>query len=198
MLDLSETSVPSQSTTEWYVRLHTSFGWWSLLLFLSLGIFLEALHGFKVDWYLDVGNESRRLLWRLAHAHGTFLGLVHIAFTVAVRNSPAENLLWRTIASRCLIGASIAVPGGFFLGGLTAIQGDPGLGILVLPLGAAMLWTGVLVTALRWPAGKTAKQDSGSHRRKEATRQGGGNRETGAGRRKGKKDERRKGEKEKR
>ena len=61
------------------------FGWWSLLLFLTLGIVLEAMHGFKVGWHLDVGNEARRLLWTLAHAHGTLLALIHIGFALTVR-----------------------------------------------------------------------------------------------------------------
>jgi len=52
---------------------HLLWGWWGLLVFLSLGIILEALHGFKVGAYLDVGNETRRLMWTLAHAHGTML-----------------------------------------------------------------------------------------------------------------------------
>ena len=55
------------------------FGWWSLLVFLSLGGVLETLHGFKVGWYVDVGNETRRLMFTLAHAHGTLLALVNIA-----------------------------------------------------------------------------------------------------------------------
>ena len=38
-------------------RHHLRFGWWSLLVFLSLGIALETLHGFKIGWYLDVANE---------------------------------------------------------------------------------------------------------------------------------------------
>src|SRR4051794_6786004 len=63
-----------------YVRSHLRFGWWSLLLFLTLGMVLEGLHGFKVAWYLNVSTQTRRLLWTLAHAHGTALGLVHIAF----------------------------------------------------------------------------------------------------------------------
>ncbi len=54
------------------------FGWWSLLVFLSLGAVLEALHGFKIGWYVDVGNETRRLMFTLAHAHGTLLALVNI------------------------------------------------------------------------------------------------------------------------
>src|SRR5207302_5676038 len=54
------------------------FGWWSLLVFLSLGGLLETLHGFKIGWYVDVGNEMRRLMFTLAHAHGTALALVNL------------------------------------------------------------------------------------------------------------------------
>ena len=53
------------------------FGWWSLLVFLCVGAVLEALHGFKIGWYVDVGNETRRLMFTLAHAHGTLLALVN-------------------------------------------------------------------------------------------------------------------------
>jgi hypothetical protein len=154
-----------------YVRLHGNFGWWSLLLFVSLGIVLESLHGFKVAWYLNVGEETRRLLWRLAHAHGTFLGLIHIAFTVAVKDRSLRPVA-RKVASRCLIGASVALPGGFFLGGTTIYRGDPGLGIVLLPFGAAMLWVAILLTALgRTPplpaaAEATAPQKLGRKQRK--------------------------------
>jgi hypothetical protein len=55
------------------------FGWWSLLIFLSLGGGLEILHGFKIGWYVDVANDMRRLMFTLAHAHGTALALVNIA-----------------------------------------------------------------------------------------------------------------------
>src|SRR4029453_17125205 len=44
---------------------HVRFGWTSLFVFVVLGAVLEGLHGFKVDWYLRVGNEARRFLWRL-------------------------------------------------------------------------------------------------------------------------------------
>ncbi|HEY8174006.1 MAG TPA: hypothetical protein VIH21_13040, partial [Dehalococcoidia bacterium] len=60
-----------------YARRHLRFGWWSLFVFATLGLTLEALHGFKVRAYLDVSNDTRRLMWTLAHAHGTLLGLVH-------------------------------------------------------------------------------------------------------------------------
>ena len=57
---------------------HLKWGWWGLLVFLSMGILLEMLHGFKVGAYLDVPNTTRRMMWTLAHAHGTLLSLVHI------------------------------------------------------------------------------------------------------------------------
>src|SRR4026208_1542192 len=66
------------------VRRHLRFGWWSLLLFLSLGLTLEALHGFKASIYLNVSNEMRRWMWTLAHAHGASLALLHIAFAVTL------------------------------------------------------------------------------------------------------------------
>ena len=52
---------------------------WSLLVFLSLGGGLETLHGLKIGWCVDVGNEMQRLMFTLAHAHGTALALVNIA-----------------------------------------------------------------------------------------------------------------------
>ena len=41
-------------------RRHIRVGWWSLLVFLSLGIVLETLHGFKIGWYLDTSSATRR------------------------------------------------------------------------------------------------------------------------------------------
>ncbi|HYQ14246.1 MAG TPA: hypothetical protein VEQ58_00755, partial [Polyangiaceae bacterium] len=53
-------------------------GLWALCVCSALGLGLETLHAFKVGLYLDVGNETRRLLWRLAHAHGALLGLLNV------------------------------------------------------------------------------------------------------------------------
>ena len=129
-----------------YARRHLLFGWWSLLLFLTLGIVLEAMHGLKVGWYLNVTNEARRLMWTLAHTHGTLLGLVHLAFSAtacAPRSSDREPAAWRRWASSCLIGASVLLPGGFFLGGIFIYGGDPGLGVLLVPVGGLLLWLAV-------------------------------------------------------
>lgn len=152
-----------------HVRRHLRIGWWTLLLFLCLGIALESMHGFKVAWYLNVGTETRRLMWRLAHAHGAFLGLVHIAFAATIflwagltagktpksRGSARAksdrrakpSTLWYHFASPLLTGASVALPGGFFLGGVFIRGGDPGLGVLILPIGAVLLLVAVFSVA---------------------------------------------------
>ena len=115
---------------------HLRFGWTSLLVFVVLGGVLEAMHGFKVDWYLAVGNETQRLLWRLAHAHGTFLSLVHIAFAATLAGAGERT---PRLASPCLTGASVALPGGFLLGAFGSDGGDPGVGIVLVPLGLVLL-----------------------------------------------------------
>ena len=131
-----------------YTRRHLRFGWSTLVLFVVLGAVLETLHGFKVGWYLDVGNETRRLMWTLAHAHGTLLALVHIAFALTVRVGPPADPRRRRLASSGLLLASLLLPGGFFLGGIVVHGGDPGLGILLVPVGAVLLLGAALLTAL--------------------------------------------------
>lgn len=117
------------------VRRHLRFGWGSLFVFALLGLGLEALHALKADAYLAVGNETRRLLWRLGHAHGAVLALVHLGFAASL---PHAARLPR-LGSACLFGASVALPGGFLLGGIDARDGDPGIGIVLTPLGALLL-----------------------------------------------------------
>ncbi|MDJ0847025.1 MAG: hypothetical protein QNK04_01450 [Myxococcota bacterium] len=126
---------------------HLRVGWWALLVFLTLGIGLEAMHGFKVGFYLDVSNETRRLMWRLAHVHGTLLALVNVAFALSTRLLPGWSGGRRTVASRCLLGALVLMPLGFLLGGAFLHGGDPGLGVLLVPPGALLLFLAVLLTA---------------------------------------------------
>jgi hypothetical protein len=130
-----------------YARRHLRFGWWSLLLFATLGLVLESLHGFKVSAYLDVSNETRRLMWTLAHAHGALLSMVHVLFGLSVRVMPELGTRNRPLISRCLIGASIILPGGFFLGGIGSYGGDPGVGVLFVPVGAAALLIALFLLA---------------------------------------------------
>ena len=127
---------------------HVRFGWWALLTFLSLGIVLESLHGFKVGWYTEVANETRRHLWTLAHAHGTLLALVNLAFGLTLQAGSGPSGARLRGASHCLLAASVLIPLGFLLGGASIYAGDPGLGILLLPFGAAFLFAAVLIVAL--------------------------------------------------
>lgn len=152
-----------------YARRHLRFGWWSLAIFATLGLVLESFHGFKVRAYLDVPNETRRLMWTLAHAHGTLLSLVHVVFGLSVRVAPEISARARPLISRCLIGASVLLPGGFFLGGVTFYGGDPGVGVLLVPVGAVSLIIAVFFLARRAAAsseGGSSSQSGGSRGKK--------------------------------
>ena len=125
-----------------------------MLAFLTLGILLELLHGLKIGWYLDVDNETRRLMFTLSHAHGTLLSLVNLAFASTLHILAAKpDEAWRSRASRALLGATVVLPMGFFLGGLVVWQGDPSFGVLLTPIGAALLFVAVLWTARAMPRG---------------------------------------------
>jgi hypothetical protein len=127
---------------------HLQFAWWSLSCFVILGITLEALHGFKTSWYLGKDAEIRRLLWTLAHAHGTLLSLVHAAFAFTYFVLPVPLTGRQRLASALLMAASVLLPGGFFLGGTFVYEGDPGLGIWLVPPGAFCLFLSVFLTAI--------------------------------------------------
>jgi hypothetical protein len=132
-----------------YSRRHLRFGWWSLLLFATLGLVLESLHGFKVRAYLDVSNETRRLMWTLAHAHGTLLAVVHIVFGLVLRGGSAAAPANDRLISTSLIAASVLLPGGFFLGGVVFYAGDPGVGVLLVPVGGVLLLVAIFSIARR-------------------------------------------------
>jgi hypothetical protein len=122
-------------------RRHLRFGLRALLAFVALGFGLEFLHAFRVGWYLSEQTEPRRLMWTLAHAHGTLLALIHVALgAVWPQLQPSPRL---ALASRCLTTAAWTLPGGFFLGGLFIASPDPGLGIVLVPIGGLLLIAGL-------------------------------------------------------
>jgi hypothetical protein len=125
---------------------HLRWGWWSIAAFVGLGVVLESLHGFKIGGYLDVENSTRRHMWTLAHAHGTLIGLLHLAYAFTVGSRPGVA---SPVASVALSVAGLALPLGFFLGGAWFHAGDPGLGILLVPVGALAMVLASLVIALR-------------------------------------------------
>ena len=141
------TSTTGTTAASDYARRHLRFGWWSLLVFLTLGLVLETLHGFKVGFYLDVANSTRRLMWTLAHAHGALLGLVHLVFGLCLRVAAESAPARLALLSRSLVGATVLLPGGFFLGGVTFYAGDPGVGVALVPVGAALLLLAVFLAA---------------------------------------------------
>jgi hypothetical protein len=110
-------------------------GWLLLAISLPFGVTLEALHGFKVQAYL--GSEMRREMWRLAHAHGTLLGILCLVFA-ALAESHVRAPIRRSVAAMIRWGA-VLMPLGFFLGGILNSEGDPSLGILLVPPGALLL-----------------------------------------------------------
>ena len=126
------------------MRRHLRIGYWGLAVFVTLGAVLEALHGFKVGFYLDAGNETRRLMWRLAHAHGTLLSVVHVLYALTLRARPEVA---RPIASSALTAALLLIAGGFFAGGIAVAGGDPNPGVLLVPMGFVALLVSIVTTA---------------------------------------------------
>lgn len=86
-------------------------------------------------------------MFTLGHAHGTLLSLVNIGLGCTLLALRVGGR-W-TGVSRCLTAASLLIPGGFFLGGIVIHSGDPGIGILLLPVGALLLLISVFMTARR-------------------------------------------------
>ncbi len=144
---MNEPKTPRRPSLSALAVRHLRVGYAGLLVFLSLGVVLEALHGFKVGSYLDVGNEARRLSFRLAHAHGTLLSLLHVVFGLTLESRHAPSLERAKRAGALLGAATVLLPGGFLLGGLFVHGGDPGLGVLLVPPGALCLF-GAIATVL--------------------------------------------------
>ena len=119
-------------------------GWLLLAIALPLGVTLEALHGFKVQAYL--ASEMRREMGRLAHAHGTLLGILCLVFA-AVADAHVPPAIRGRVAALIRWGA-VLMPLGFFLGGVLNSEGDPSLGILLVPIGALLLVIALVRVAL--------------------------------------------------
>ena len=118
-------------------------GWASIAFWMSLGLLLEGLLGYKVPAYLEDGQ--RRELFRLAHTHGTLLSVVLIAAALCGRLfdlSPAP------VATSALRLGALLMPLGFLLGGMWHPEGDPGIAIWLVPPGALMVIFGAIAMAL--------------------------------------------------
>ena len=122
-------------------------GIWLLAVSLPLGLTLEALHAMKVQVYL--GSSLRRELWTLAHAHGNLLGILCLAMAAVGKQLDLDGERRRRLERWLAVGAWM-MPVGFLLGGVLNREGDPSLGIVLVPLGAVFLLV-ALVHAARAP-----------------------------------------------
>jgi hypothetical protein len=119
------------------LRRHLRWGLWTLAIFALAGLGLEVMHALKLPALVSPGAETRRLLWRLAHAHGALLGLLNLGYGLATPHlRPAGGPTW---VSGCLRAATVLLPAGFLLGGVTIYGGDPGPGVVLAPLGGVLL-----------------------------------------------------------
>lgn len=157
---MSARKLPSRSESERTVRdLERSRSWCAtvgfggLLFWLVGGGVLEGLQGFKTPLYLQ--DPIRREMWTLAHAHGTMFSLACLVLSLWVARSdgsrpaiePAgvasggdrERLPARArLADRLFAAGAALLPLGFLLGGIAHYESDPGLGILLVPLGGLL------------------------------------------------------------
>jgi hypothetical protein len=132
------------TTTDPAIGKTVRLGWVLLAIAIPFGVTLEALHAFKVQAYL--ASDMRREMWRLAHAHGTLLGMLCLVsgaigdayVPAAIRPRVMAMIRW----------AAVLMPLGFFLGGVLNSEGDPSLGILLVPPGALLLVVALLRVAL--------------------------------------------------
>ncbi len=85
-------------------------------------------------------------MFSLAHTHGTLLVIVNIAAGITARVVGADVLPSR--AASTVRVAAILIPLGFFLGGVVIHDGDPGLGVALVPIGGFLLAYGVFSIAV--------------------------------------------------
>jgi len=105
-------------------------GGFTLLFFSAcLGFCLEAAHALKLSPYLDVPLRRELLTW--AHAHGVGLALVLLAYAAGgiVDAQTARH-------ARTLLVGALLVPLGFLLASVDLHESDPGVSIVLVPVGA--------------------------------------------------------------
>jgi hypothetical protein len=120
------------------------FGFYLLAISVPAGLTLEALHALKVEVYL--GSALRRELWTLAHAHANLLGILCLVFAAIGERWLAARA--RPAIGRWLRWGSVLMPLGFFAGGVLNSEGDPSLGIVLVPVGGVCLLVALVRSAL--------------------------------------------------
>ena len=119
-------------------------GWIGVAVWMTLGLLLEGLLGYRAPSYLE--DAQRRELLRLAHAHGTVLSGLLVFAGLTMQQLKA----FTRPANLALRSGSLLMPLGFLLAGIWHPDGDPGLGIWLVPPGALMMIFGVAALAFSW------------------------------------------------
>jgi hypothetical protein len=117
-------------------------GWASIALWMSVGLLLEGLLGYKIPAYLN--DPQRRELFRLAHTHGTLLGILLVVAALVLQRGAAVP---KAAHAALRIGA-VLMPAGFLVAGIWHSEGDPGLAIWLVPPGALLVIYAAVAFAL--------------------------------------------------
>lgn len=117
--------------------------WFGLAFWLTFGLLLEGLIGFRSPAYLQ--DEMRRDLFRLAHAHGAVLSLLLLIVSLFLQTKqispPNSGILSLRIGT-------VFMPIGFLLGGVWHTETDPNILVFLAPLGGILIIFGVVAIAL--------------------------------------------------
>lgn len=132
-----------KSQSEGWIGAMLFQGWLSMAFWMTFGLLLEGLLGYKIPAYL--GDSQRRELFQLAHAHGTLLSLVLVAAALCAKNFAVDIPRLAQIALR--VGA-VLMPLGFLLAGISHPEGDPGIAIWLVPFAALLVIFGAIAIAL--------------------------------------------------
>jgi hypothetical protein len=116
--------------------------WLGIAVWMSFGLLLESLIGYRVPLYLN--DDLRRELFRLAHTHGASLNMVLLLAAICIERGLAAG----NIAIWALRLGVIIMPLGFLLGGIWHTESDPGIGIFLSPLGGVLVIFGVIHLAV--------------------------------------------------
>lgn len=114
-------------------------GFITLACWMTFGLFLEGLLGYKIPIYLN--DNMRRELFRLAHTHGALLSVILIIVAICLRLDFFQSNNYLQYSLR--IG-SIVMPLGFLLGGVWHYESDPGIAVWLVPVGAVMVIFGIV------------------------------------------------------
>lgn len=121
------------------VRQHLCWGWWLLALFVAVGVVLDAMHGLKVDAFLNVSRSGERACLSLAHGLGTSLALLHLLYAATrhwLGTGGREKGGRGQLGSACLKSASLLIPAAF---ALAAAAGSWTIAVSLAMPGAALL-----------------------------------------------------------